>query len=77
MERGPGRRGSSWQRTGKQAASPSALACAAGFQPEVVLCDIGLPGIDGFEMARRLRQEPGLSIQKLVVVSGHGQLSDH
>ena len=34
----------------------AALASAAAFKPQVALLDIGLPGIDGYEVARRLRQ---------------------
>lgn len=37
---------------------PSALAKSEEFDPEVVLLDIGLPGIDGYELARRFRQNP-------------------
>jgi CheY-like chemotaxis protein len=42
--------------------------------PDVVLCDITLPGIDGFEVARRLRADPALShpSPSLFAVSGHG-----
>jgi CheY-like chemotaxis protein len=36
----------------------TALEAAPAFRPEVVLCDIGLPGIDGYEVARRLRALP-------------------
>ena len=38
---------------------PAALEAAARFRPEVVLLDIGLPGMDGYEVARRLRGRPG------------------
>ncbi len=37
---------------------PSALEAADSFRPEVVLLDIGLPGMDGYEVARRLRAAP-------------------
>ena len=39
----------------------SALALIPGFRPEVVLSDIGLPGLDGHELARRIRHDPELS----------------
>jgi CheY-like chemotaxis protein len=38
--------------------------------------DIGLPGMDGYEVARRLRQQPGLKDTVLVAVTGYGQESD-
>ena len=37
---------------------PAALEVAAAYRPDVVLLDIGLPGLNGFEVARRLRQQP-------------------
>jgi signal transduction histidine kinase/CheY-like chemotaxis protein len=55
---------------------PAALGLARELRPEVVLLDIGLPGMDGYEVARRLRQEPGLSGALLVAVSGYGQAED-
>jgi PAS domain S-box-containing protein len=55
---------------------PSALSAAETFRPEVVLLDIGLPGMDGYEVARRLRQEPGLEKVLLVAVTGYGQEED-
>src|SRR5262249_11536488 len=39
---------------------PDALRVVATFQPAMVVLDIGLPGMDGFEVARRLRQLPGM-----------------
>jgi PAS domain S-box-containing protein len=54
----------------------SALSAAAEFHPEVVLLDIGLPDIDGYETARRIRQIPGLSAVDLVALTGYGQASD-
>jgi PAS domain S-box-containing protein len=55
---------------------PSALAAASEFQPEFVLLDIGLPGMDGFEVARRLRDLPGLRSAVLVAMTGYGQEED-
>ena len=55
---------------------PSALASAAGFLPEVVLLDIGLPGMDGYEVARALRSVPGCERALIVAVSGYGQAED-
>jgi signal transduction histidine kinase/DNA-binding response OmpR family regulator len=52
---------------------PSALNTAAAFCPEIVLLDIGLPGIDGYEVARRLRKLPELSKSLLVALTGYGQ----
>ena len=54
---------------------PSAIECARGFRPQVVLLDVGLPGMDGYELARRLRAE-GLAGTLLVSVTGYGQEED-
>jgi CheY-like chemotaxis protein len=55
---------------------PAALAEAPGWRPEVVLLDIGLPGIDGYEVARRLRQEPAMAGALLIAMTGYGQERD-
>ena len=55
---------------------PSALALAAEYRPDVVLLDIGLPGMNGYEVAKRLREIPGLEKSVLVAVTGYGQESD-
>ena len=55
---------------------PSAVTAAQEFRPEFVLLDIGLPGMDGYEVARRLRQDETLAGLTLVAVSGYGQESD-
>ncbi len=55
---------------------PTALEEARAFRPEVVLLDIGLPGMDGCEVARRLRREPVTADVLLVAVTGWGQESD-
>lgn len=53
-----------------------AVAIATEFQPEVVLLDIGLPGMDGFEVARRLRSMPSLPGVFLIAMSGYGREQD-
>jgi signal transduction histidine kinase/ActR/RegA family two-component response regulator len=54
----------------------AALEAVVQFRPEVVLLDIGLPIVDGYEVARRVRQLPGGAEVKLVAVTGYGQESD-
>ncbi len=54
----------------------AALARARTFRPDTVLCDIGLPGIDGYEVARRLSREPSLRGVRLVAVTGYAQPAD-
>jgi DNA-binding response OmpR family regulator len=46
------------------------------FKPEVVLLDIGLPGMDGFEVARRLRAMPAFKKVQLIAMSGYGRIED-
>jgi CheY-like chemotaxis protein len=55
---------------------PTAVARARERHPDVVLCDIGLPGMDGYEVARRIRADPGLAGVRLVAVSGYAQPED-
>ena len=54
----------------------SALAAAPHFQPDVVLLDIGLPVMDGYELAEKLLRIPELSKVRLFAVTGYGQESD-
>jgi signal transduction histidine kinase len=54
----------------------SALVMAAQSPPEVVLLDLGLPGIDGFEVARRLRADHPSSGMKIVALTGFGRDED-
>ena len=54
----------------------AALDAAREQQPEVVLLDIGLPGLDGYQVARRLREEVGLDHVLLVAMTGYGQPED-
>lgn len=53
----------------------TALEIARAEQPEIVLLDIGLPGMDGYEVARRLRAAYGQRI-KLIALTGYGQEHD-
>ncbi len=55
---------------------PTALDLAKTFRPEVALLDIGLPVMDGFELARLLNGTPGESRIRLVAVTGYGQEHD-
>jgi two-component system CheB/CheR fusion protein len=55
---------------------PAALEAARSYRPEAVLLDIGMPGMDGYEVARRLRQEAGLEEILLVALTGYGQQED-
>jgi len=52
------------------------MSAAEAFQPEVVLLDIGLPSMDGYEVARRLRARPDLNPMLLVALTGYGQDED-
>lgn len=55
---------------------PSALVAVAAFQPEVVLLDIGLRGMDGYEIAAQVRQAPEMRSVLLVALTGYGQDRD-
>ena len=52
------------------------LEAALDYRPNVVLLDIGLPGLNGFEVAKRLRQQPALQNAVLVAMTGYGRESD-
>jgi signal transduction histidine kinase/DNA-binding response OmpR family regulator len=54
----------------------SALAVARSLNPELVFLDIGLPEMDGYEVARRLRREAGITQAKLIALSGYGTEND-
>jgi signal transduction histidine kinase len=54
----------------------AAIAAASEFKPEVVLLDIGLPGIDGYQVARALRAKPATAGALLIALTGYGQESD-
>jgi signal transduction histidine kinase/ActR/RegA family two-component response regulator len=54
----------------------AALDAVKAFRPEVVLLDIGMPGMDGFEVASRLRQDPALERLLIVALTGYGRDED-
>ena len=55
---------------------PSGLARAKQYRPDVALLDIGLPQMNGYELAERMREEPSLEGTLLVAVTGYGQMHD-
>lgn len=59
---------------------PDGLAAAVQWRPDIALLDIGLPGLDGYEVARRLRADPSLGKggekMRLIALTGYGQLTD-
>jgi PAS domain S-box-containing protein len=56
--------------------APAALRTAADFLPDVAVVDIGLPVMDGYELAAHLRQLPGLADLHLIALTGYSQESD-
>jgi CheY-like chemotaxis protein len=56
--------------------APTALRIAAQFLPDIAFLDIGLPVMDGYELALRLRELPGLDAVRLIAVTGYGQSED-
>ncbi|MFO1431875.1 MAG: ATP-binding protein [Candidatus Competibacteraceae bacterium] len=54
----------------------AALEAARTFRPDVVLLDIGLPGMDGYEVARRLRASPATRHVLLIALTGYGREED-
>ncbi len=54
----------------------TALEIAVQYEPDFVLLDIGLPDMNGYEVARRLRQQPQTKDVRLIAMTGYGQDSD-
>jgi len=52
---------------------PTGIEKALHFEPDVVLIDLGLPGVDGYEVAARIRSVPACSAAILIAVTGYGQ----
>jgi signal transduction histidine kinase/ActR/RegA family two-component response regulator len=55
---------------------PDGVEAAAGFRPHAVVCDLGLPGMDGFGVAAALRGRPDMASARLIALSGYGQPED-
>jgi PAS domain S-box-containing protein len=55
---------------------PSVLPAARAYRPDVVVLDIGLPGLNGYDVARGLREQPEFKRTPLVAVTGYGQEED-
>ena len=55
---------------------PSALEMLGTFRPDLVLLDLGMPGMDGYEVARRIRQNPEYRDLTLIALTGWGQEDD-
>jgi PAS domain S-box-containing protein len=55
---------------------PPVLDAAKSFRPDAILLDIGLPGLDGYQIARLIRQTPELAHVRLIAVTGYGQRQD-
>jgi CheY-like chemotaxis protein len=55
---------------------PTALEAALDYRPDVVVLDIGLPGLNGFEVAKRIRKEPTVKHAVLIAMTGYGQPAD-
>jgi CheY-like chemotaxis protein len=55
---------------------PQAIAIAQVFAPQVAVVDIGLPGMNGYEVARRLRQKGSEGPALLIALTGYGQKED-
>jgi CheY-like chemotaxis protein len=55
---------------------PPVVERAKSFLPDVILLDIGLPGLDGYQVARLIRQAPELADVRLIALTGYGQQQD-
>ncbi len=55
----------------------TALSVAADFRPDAIFLDIGLPGMNGYEVARRLRELPDFATVSLIAFTGYGQDEDY
>jgi PAS domain S-box-containing protein len=55
---------------------PAGVAAAKAWGPDVVLCDIGLPGLDGYGVVRELRKDPATAHARVIAVTGYGSDED-
>jgi DNA-binding response OmpR family regulator len=56
---------------------PSALAACRQQLPDIILLDIGLPGMSGYDVAKQLRNEFGAATPTLIAITGYGRREDH
>jgi two-component system CheB/CheR fusion protein len=54
----------------------TAVELVRAFRPDAVILDLGMPGLTGYEIARRIRQSPGLDAVRLIALTGFGQDED-
>jgi CheY-like chemotaxis protein len=57
-------------------AGTEGVRLAQDWRPDAVLADLGLPGLDGYAVARALRQDPGTAGARLIAVTGYGTTED-
>jgi signal transduction histidine kinase len=55
---------------------PAGLETAQTFHPQVILCDVGLPGMDGYELVRALRQDKTIPTPYIIAMTGYGREDD-
>jgi PAS domain S-box-containing protein len=55
---------------------PEGVVRAHDWRPDIVLCDIGLPGLDGYGVAEELRRDPVTAGTRLIAITGYGQAED-
>jgi CheY-like chemotaxis protein len=55
---------------------PQGVELAHNWRPDVLLCDIGLPGLDGWGVARKLRGDPAMAATRLIAVTGYNAEED-
>jgi CheY-like chemotaxis protein len=55
---------------------PAGVQTAEEWHPDVVLCDIGLPGMNGYEVAGALRRNPATAKARMIAVTGYGSDED-
>ncbi len=72
----PGSSNSSATRSGSPTTALEAIEAAREYRPAVVLLDIGLPGMDGYQVATRLREDPCCRDALIIAVTGYGQDQD-
>jgi CheY-like chemotaxis protein len=55
---------------------PGAIALVSQWRPDIIVCDLGMPGVDGYEPGRRHRQAHGMERVMIAAVSGYGGSDD-